>query len=373
MCKKICIQGILWIVMLATSGLVTAQTQRAFRHLNVVHGLSSNNVKAFLRDSEGFLWVGTENGLNRYDGYRFKAYWSDRGSVGALPFGDVSQLQEDGGGNLWIGNDVYCLYRRETDSFETDVAAALRRMDLYVQQQLEATYPVALRGHGGARRMQHELHDVAYPAAARQLALCGSLLPESRRLRPVAQQQSYPPAPLRRTLLPLLSHLGPAGEPASEGRIPQCVCVDEIEVDESLPLIRMGQATAAGVSQLQPVDAFARQQASTTAATQAVRFVQADGPGHTVATASAAGAATEVRGVQFARAARGIALRVRGTGTLEVHTQAADGPLLVAVPFSADNWQVVRAECSVAPVEAATLCFVWREGDLQFDEWQFLE
>lgn len=151
------------------------------------------------------------------------------------------------------------------------------------------------------------------------------------------------------------------------------VCVDEIEVDESLPLIRMGQATAAGVSQLQPVDAFARQQASTTAATQAVRFVQADGPGHTVATASAAGAATEVRGVQFARAARGIALRVRGTGTLEVHTQAADGPLPVAVPFSADNWQVVRAECSVAPVEAATLCFVWREGDLQFDEWQFLE
>ena len=49
MCKKICIQGILWIAILSMSGmgLVTAQTQRAFRHLNIVHGLSSNNVKAF--------------------------------------------------------------------------------------------------------------------------------------------------------------------------------------------------------------------------------------------------------------------------------------------------------------------------------------
>ena len=130
MSKRICIQGILWIAILSMSGmgLVTAQAQRAFRHLNIVHGLSSNNVKAFLQDGEGFLWIGTENGLNRYDGYHLKAYWADRDSVGALPFGDVSQLQEDGGGNLWIGNDPYCLYLRKTDSFEADVTGVLQRM-----------------------------------------------------------------------------------------------------------------------------------------------------------------------------------------------------------------------------------------------------
>lgn len=132
MCKRICIQGILWIAILSMSGmgLVTAQTQRAFRHLNIGHGLSNNNVRAFLRDHEGFLWIGTENGLNRYDGYRLKVYWADRDSVGALPFSNIVQLQEDGGGNLWIGNDSYCLYLRDSDSFEADVAGALQHMGI---------------------------------------------------------------------------------------------------------------------------------------------------------------------------------------------------------------------------------------------------
>lgn len=151
------------------------------------------------------------------------------------------------------------------------------------------------------------------------------------------------------------------------------VCVDEIEVDESHLLIHMGQATAAGVSQLKPLDAFTLQQASTTAATHAVRFLPADGAGHTVATACAVGAATEVRGVQFGRTARSVALKVWGTGTLEVRSSAADGSLLASVPFSTDSWQVVRAECSVAPADASTLYFVWREGDFRFDEWQFFE
>ena len=45
-----------------------------FEHLNVNNGLASNRVTCFLQDSRGFMWFGTENGLNKYDGYKFITY-----------------------------------------------------------------------------------------------------------------------------------------------------------------------------------------------------------------------------------------------------------------------------------------------------------
>ena len=53
---------------------LAGQTPYVFRHLKVENGLSNNNVKTILKDREGFLWIGTANGLNRYDGYSFKVY-----------------------------------------------------------------------------------------------------------------------------------------------------------------------------------------------------------------------------------------------------------------------------------------------------------
>ena len=48
-----------------------------FDHLTVEDGLSSNTVYSILQDSQGFMWFGTSEGLNRYDGYTFKAYRHD--------------------------------------------------------------------------------------------------------------------------------------------------------------------------------------------------------------------------------------------------------------------------------------------------------
>ena len=48
--------------------------QYKFSVLDIDNGLSHNLVKSIFKDSRGFLWVGTETGLNRYDGYKFKVY-----------------------------------------------------------------------------------------------------------------------------------------------------------------------------------------------------------------------------------------------------------------------------------------------------------
>ena len=52
----------------------TATEHHVFRRLETANDMSNNNVKAILKDKEGFLWVGTASGLNRYDGFKFKQY-----------------------------------------------------------------------------------------------------------------------------------------------------------------------------------------------------------------------------------------------------------------------------------------------------------
>ncbi len=95
---------------------ITAQhCSQIFSHLSIDEGLSANHVKSLLRDRNGFLWIGTTNGLNRYDGVHIKKYEcrdmvKDRGN------NNIGKLYEDEAGNIWIGTDrgVY-VYTPQTD------------------------------------------------------------------------------------------------------------------------------------------------------------------------------------------------------------------------------------------------------------------
>lgn len=94
------------------------QSPYVFHNLKTNEGLSHNNVKAILRDSYGFLWVGTESGLNKYDGYEFKVYTKKTGVVNTLSSNDIYGLQEDGLGNIWVDLGYsYMVYNREKDNF----------------------------------------------------------------------------------------------------------------------------------------------------------------------------------------------------------------------------------------------------------------
>ena len=52
-----------------------------FKHIEVADGLSNNSVYAILKDKDGFMWFGTNSGLNRFDGYTFKVYRHIDGTI----------------------------------------------------------------------------------------------------------------------------------------------------------------------------------------------------------------------------------------------------------------------------------------------------
>ena len=76
-----------------------------FDHVTLDDGLSQSNVLTVLQDSQGFLWVGTENGLNRYDGYEIETFNHDRGDPNSLSSDFVFDIEEDRDGNLWIATN----------------------------------------------------------------------------------------------------------------------------------------------------------------------------------------------------------------------------------------------------------------------------
>ena len=74
-----------------------------FERLSLEDGLSQNSALAMLQDSQGFLWIGTQDGLNRYDGYSFTVYKNDPDDANSLSLNSILALHEDADGTLWVG------------------------------------------------------------------------------------------------------------------------------------------------------------------------------------------------------------------------------------------------------------------------------
>lgn len=91
-----------------------------FRHLNINDGLSQNAVFAILQDNRGFMWFGTKDGLNRYDGYTFKVYQHNPFDSATLSANYITKLFEDSRGILWVGtlNGGLNFYNREKETFQ---------------------------------------------------------------------------------------------------------------------------------------------------------------------------------------------------------------------------------------------------------------
>lgn len=88
---------------------VLNEGQYAFRSLDINNGLSQNTVHAILQDKQGFMWFGTKDGLDRYDGISFRTFMKESGTLGN---NFITSLYEDNLGQIWIGTDVglyvYC-------------------------------------------------------------------------------------------------------------------------------------------------------------------------------------------------------------------------------------------------------------------------
>ena len=104
-------------LILAVSLQVVAKQSYYFKTLDVRDGLSQNTVYQILQDHQGFLWFGTREGLNRYDGLSFRIYRKENSGLGR---NFITTLYEDDGGQIWVGTDggVY-VYNPYNDSFRT--------------------------------------------------------------------------------------------------------------------------------------------------------------------------------------------------------------------------------------------------------------
>jgi signal transduction histidine kinase/ligand-binding sensor domain-containing protein/DNA-binding response OmpR family regulator len=91
-----------------------------FEHLTMRDGLSQSTVMSILQDKEGYIWLATESGLNRYDGYTIREYRRERGNPQALASDYIWKIAQDADGDLWlatVGGGV-ARWDRRTDQFQ---------------------------------------------------------------------------------------------------------------------------------------------------------------------------------------------------------------------------------------------------------------
>lgn len=92
-----------------------------FKQITNRERLSQNTINAVLQDREGFMWFGTQDGLNRYDGNNFKIYKKNMSGTGSIPENFISSLYEDSDSGIWVGtfNSGLIFYDKYSDKFET--------------------------------------------------------------------------------------------------------------------------------------------------------------------------------------------------------------------------------------------------------------
>src|SRR5471030_2216435 len=123
MCKAPCITNLLRYVILlpflAMPFLCFSQNQSLkFEHFGTREGLSQINVNCIIQDSRGFMWIGTRNGLNRYDGYKFITYRYDSKNSSSISNNMITDVAEDHDGNIWATTQSGLnMYNRNTGEF----------------------------------------------------------------------------------------------------------------------------------------------------------------------------------------------------------------------------------------------------------------
>jgi len=112
--------SLLYLILLSIESLYAVNTTR-FKSYTVEDGISDNYITFSYVDSRGFIWLGSQDGLNRYDGYNYKIYRYDEKDSNSLQSNFVYCIFEDSDSILWIGcnNGGLAQYNREKDNFTT--------------------------------------------------------------------------------------------------------------------------------------------------------------------------------------------------------------------------------------------------------------
>jgi signal transduction histidine kinase/ligand-binding sensor domain-containing protein/DNA-binding response OmpR family regulator len=103
-----------------------------FRRLDTTDGLSNSQVNYVFKDSHGFMWFATASGLDRYDGFRFKTFYSQHKNLKSILDNNVDNICEDAEGYLWIHTSRgYCVFNPRTETFERDMNIWLKKYNIH--------------------------------------------------------------------------------------------------------------------------------------------------------------------------------------------------------------------------------------------------
>lgn len=110
-----------FFLLLKYGGLAQSPTFAVARHLTTAQGLSQGQVNCLLKDNEGFIWLGTQDGLNRFDGYRFRHFFHESDDSTTLSNNFIWRIIEDSRHDLWIGTfgGGLCRYDKVTETFQS--------------------------------------------------------------------------------------------------------------------------------------------------------------------------------------------------------------------------------------------------------------
>jgi len=97
--------AVIFLFLLPNQSLFSVEESIKFHHLSIYDGLSQGTVNTILQDRKGFMWFGTQDGLNRYDGYTFTVYKYSPDDPNTLGVNYILSLCEDREGIIWIGTN----------------------------------------------------------------------------------------------------------------------------------------------------------------------------------------------------------------------------------------------------------------------------
>lgn len=111
--------GLMLLFQFSIGPLFAQDNHFKFQRIDTNNGLSDGIIHCTLKDSKGYVWFGTDNGLNRYDGYDFKIYQNDPKDSTSIGGNRIVSLTENEEGDLLIGtlDGGLSIYHRSTDQF----------------------------------------------------------------------------------------------------------------------------------------------------------------------------------------------------------------------------------------------------------------
>ncbi len=133
---------VLFLSLLLLFGTLFSQRKNyLFTNINKTDGLSHNRIQTFLRDSKGFIWIGTWDGLCRFDGYSFKVFKNNPDDTTSIKDNIINDLFEDNKGNIWIlAGDYFEILDPKTETFYHHSSLFNRRVNVPVRSRSYCTY-----------------------------------------------------------------------------------------------------------------------------------------------------------------------------------------------------------------------------------------